>query len=106
MEFTALGDTVNIASRLEGVNKFYGTNICVSHAIFLQAHEQFEFRFLDTIRVKGRTKSLRIYELLSTKGSLTEKQTTIQTKFQIALEHYLSQDFQNAKLLFNELVNM
>lgn len=52
MEFTALGDTVNIASRLEGVNKFYGTNICASESIYKETNQDFEYRFLDSITVK------------------------------------------------------
>jgi adenylate cyclase len=54
MEFTALWDNVNLASRLEGVNKFYGTYMCVSEAIYQEVKEYFVFRYLDKIRVKWK----------------------------------------------------
>ena len=104
MEFTALWDTVNIASRLEGVNKFYGTHICASEAIYTATKNKFEYRFLDSITVKGKRTPLKIYELLSRVGQLTPRQQEIRSKFQVALDAYLNKDFQKAKLLFNELV--
>ncbi len=52
MDFTALGDNVNLASRLEGVNKYYGTKICVSEVIYQEVKDKFDFRFLDRIQVK------------------------------------------------------
>lgn len=52
--YTALGDTVNLASRLEGVNKEYGTYICVSESVVEKAKNEFIFRELDRIRVKGK----------------------------------------------------
>lgn len=64
MEFTALGDNINLASRLEGVNKFYGTYICVSEVVYNATHEYFVFRYLDEIRVKGKENSVKIYELI------------------------------------------
>ncbi len=106
MEFTALWDTVNIASRLEWVNKFYGTSICVSHRVYEHTCEDFEYRYIDNIMVKWKTETLKIYELLGHKNSLNRKQKTIYKKFQIALDTYFQQDFQQAKLLFNELVNL
>lgn len=62
--YTALGDTVNLASRLEGVNKQYGTNILVSQAVHSLVAEDFLTRELDVIRVKGRVQAVTIYELL------------------------------------------
>lgn len=106
MEFTALWDTVNIASRLEWVNKFYGTSICVSETVYKETHQDFEYRFLDSIRVKGKSEKLDIYELLARKWELTENQKKISEKYQVAMKVYLSQDFQKAKLLFNELVDI
>ncbi len=54
MEYTALWDSVNLASRLEWVNKFYWTYICVSEDIYIETAEYFEFRYLDIIKVKWK----------------------------------------------------
>jgi class 3 adenylate cyclase len=64
IEFTALGDVVNTASRLEGINKMYGTNICVGETVYLDAKDAYVFRLLDTIRAKGKSNSSKIYELI------------------------------------------
>jgi len=74
--------------------------------VYTETQDNFEYRFLDSITVKGKRKPLKIYELLSEKGSLSAKQKTITKKFQKALDMYISQDFQKAKLLFNELIDM
>ena len=63
-----MSDAVNLASRLEGANKFYGTTIIASDTTVALAGEAFAWRELDTIRVKGRTQSLKIYELLALVG--------------------------------------
>jgi adenylate cyclase len=77
--YTALGDTVNLASRLEGLNKDYGTHILVSQSTFeevtARAAEgngaaQFVFRELDLIRVKGKTQPVGLYELLGSRDAL------------------------------------
>jgi adenylate cyclase len=68
MSYTAMGDGVNLASRLEGLNKRYGTSIIASETIFEAAREEFSFRLLDRVAVKGKAKGVRIYELLGPRG--------------------------------------
>jgi adenylate cyclase len=65
LNYTAIGDGVNLASRLEGLNKYYGTHIIVSESVYLAAKEKFEFRLLDRVSVKGKTEGIIIYELLA-----------------------------------------
>jgi adenylate cyclase len=65
--FTVLGDTVNLASRLEGINKFYGTEIILSESTYRQVADEFLVRELDTVRVKGRVQPVIIYELVGLK---------------------------------------
>lgn len=67
LNYTVLGDTVNLASRLEGVNKFYGTRIIVSQATHRFIRNAFIVRPLDVIAVKGRISSVMIYELMGGK---------------------------------------
>jgi|SRR5208283_2692427 len=63
--YTALGDTVNLSSRLEGLNKDYGTHVLVNESTYAAAkHAGFLFRELDVIRVKGKLEPVTIYELI------------------------------------------
>ncbi|MBM3599244.1 MAG: HAMP domain-containing protein [Alphaproteobacteria bacterium] len=68
--FTVIGDTVNLASRLEGINKVYGTRIIVSEDTFRLAQAAIEARELDTIAVAGKNEPVRIYQVLGTAGSV------------------------------------
>ena len=63
-----LGDDVNLASRLEGANKEYGTNIMISDSTFEFCKEKILARELDVIRVKGKNKPTKVYELISIVG--------------------------------------
>lgn len=64
IEFTAIGDTVNTASRFEGINKLYGTLVCVGETVMEECGKAFVFRRLDSIMVKGKEKPTSIYELV------------------------------------------
>ncbi len=76
LSYTVMGDGVNIASRLEGINKTYGTKICVSHAVYKEAGERLWLRPIDKIRVKGRESEFLIYELLGIRDGSSETQAT------------------------------
>ncbi|OGT47868.1 MAG: hypothetical protein A3E83_03355 [Gammaproteobacteria bacterium RIFCSPHIGHO2_12_FULL_41_20] len=65
LNYTAIGDTVNIASRLEGINKIYGTQIIVSESVYKAIKNNFILRKLDNIIVKGKSEPTTIYELLT-----------------------------------------
>jgi adenylate cyclase len=64
MNYTALGNTVNLAARLEGLNKQFGTNILVSEGVYLRVQHCFQFRPLESVIAKGMTKGTRIFELV------------------------------------------
>jgi adenylate cyclase len=64
MNYTALGNTVNLAARLEGLNKQVGTAILASEDVYARVREQFAFRALDAVVAKGMTKETRIFELV------------------------------------------
>jgi len=70
MNYTLAGDNVNLASRLEGTNKIYETNIIVSENTYNLVKDKFIFRELDNIRVKGKIKPVSIYELLAEKEQI------------------------------------
>jgi len=73
MDYTAMGDSVNLASRLEGANKFYGSTAMISENTYANVKDTAETRKLDIIRVIGKTEPIGIYELLGLKGKLPQK---------------------------------
>ncbi|MDP2331121.1 MAG: adenylate/guanylate cyclase domain-containing protein [Reyranella sp.] len=68
MSYTVMGDGVNVAARLEGINKEYGTRITISHSVFKEAGERLCVRPIDDVAVKGRRAKIPIYELLGAYG--------------------------------------
>jgi adenylate cyclase len=65
LNYTAIGDGINLTSRLEGLNKYYETSIIASEGIHAAAKGEFEFRLLDRVAVKGKTEGIAIYELVA-----------------------------------------
>ena len=95
MNYTAIGDGINLASRLEGLNKQYGTTIIASERIFEDARAQFDFRLLDWVAVKGKTGAIRIYELLGEKGTVAAARDTV-AAYEAAFDAYVKRDFERA----------
>ncbi len=96
--YTAIGDGVNLASRLEGLNKHYGTSIIVSASIEAEAKNSFEFRQLDRVSVKGKTQGITIYELLGPRVPNQPRPVHI-LRYEQALEAYSRAEFEQALTL-------
>jgi len=106
MEYTALWDSVNLASRLEWVNKFYWTYICVSEDIYIETAEYFEFRYLDIIKVKWKNKPIKIYELISLKWQISDNLKIIRERFEKGVSLYINREFLEAKNVFTEVIKL
>jgi adenylate cyclase len=91
--YTATGDTVNVASRLEGANKYFGTEIMAAKSTFKCAAASFTWRELDTIRVQGREEPINVYEPLAPLGAETMEQKAWSDAYGRALECWRRRDF-------------
>lgn len=100
------GDSVNLAARLEGVNKQYRTQSIISQSTYEQAKDFIEVRELDRIQVVGRKIPVVIYELLAKKGELNENFKQILPSFNEGLEHYKNQQWPEAMDAFNQVLEM
>lgn len=101
--YTALGDSVNLASRLEWVNKFYETSICVSEDLYEEVKDSFVFRYLDKIKVKWKQEAKNIYELVWVKWEVSKEKEDLIKDFEKALNYYFAWEFKIAKSLFHHL---
>jgi adenylate cyclase len=98
--YTVIGDTVNLASRLEAANKLYGTHLIISGSTFDMAKDQIEARELDIVRVMGKTESVRIFELLGLKGNVPGRSLELRDTFEKGLAFYRSREWKDARESF------
>jgi adenylate cyclase len=102
--YTALGDAVNLASRLERLNKVYGTHILASESSYRAApSDRFLFRELDLIRVEGKLQPVTIYELLGSSDTPDQMRERAEV-FRLGREFYKRRDWQQARSCFQQLL--
>jgi adenylate cyclase len=98
--YTVIGDTVNLASRLEAVNKLYGTTVIIAEETFRLAQDAIEARELDIVTVAGKSEKIRIYELMAAAGALDAARAALREQFAHGLDAYRRQDWDAAEQRF------
>ncbi|GJQ58363.1 MAG: adenylate/guanylate cyclase domain-containing protein [Candidatus Scalindua sp.] len=106
LDYTAIGDTVNIASRLESLNRVYGTDILISESTHATALDHMVTRPIDKVGVEGREQSILIYELVGEKCAVPEAVIAWTIRYAEALDHYLNRDWRSACDGFNAVLDM
>lgn len=98
--YTAIGDSINLGSRLEGANKYYGTGVIISEPTHKAAAAEIEARELDLIRVQGKTQPIRIFELTAMKNGLPPETKAAHGLFSDGIRLYRARRFADAMDLF------
>ena len=106
MNYTMMGDTVNLAARLEPAAKQYGVYTFVAENTYKVVKDQFEWRLLDFIRVKGKNKPVKVYELFSEKNNLANNQSDLINAFNNGLDLYFKGEWNLALKKFNEAAKL
>ncbi len=100
MDYTIMGDPVNLAARLEGVNKYYGTQTMISEFTYARVKDIFLCRELDIVRVEGKKKAIHLFEVIDELDNATDEQRQRVKHFEKAVEAFRSLDLNKAEELF------
>lgn len=104
MNYSILGDSVNLASRVEGINKVYGTRLTVTQDTYDKVSDHFLFRPLDIVAVKGKKKGIALYEMIGKKGEELPRRTLdLQDAFTKGFNAYMAREWQKALDIFKDI---
>jgi class 3 adenylate cyclase len=104
--YTVIGDTVNLTARLERANRLYGTRILLDETTAQSIVQKFETREIDIISVKGKTETTRIFELLATKGQLSEDLVRLRERYEQGRGAFVRQEWDFAEASFRECLQL
>jgi len=104
LNYTVIGDAVNVSSRLEGINKVYGTEIIVSENTFEQCSDRYEFRLLDRVSLIGRYEGMNVYELITFKDDLNKTIRKIYKCYEAGLQQYHNKNWKEAIKYFGTVL--
>jgi adenylate cyclase len=93
MNYTVMGDTANLASRIESLNKQYGTQLMISDETYRRAQHVVVARSVDVVAVKGKQRGVRVYELLALVSDHDATAEALAADSTAALDAYLARDF-------------
>jgi adenylate cyclase len=97
---------VNVASRLEGANKYYGTAIMASETTMAQSGGTFAWRELDAIRVMGRCEAIKVFEPLADKSAGSTEQTKVAAAYAVGLAYWRAREFAKAADAFDGIAKI
>jgi adenylate cyclase len=106
VDYTAIGDAVNVAARLEQANKQYGTRILISQSTYEQAEHAIEAREIDLLRLTGKEQPIRVFEVLAASGDLSDTQERFRETFAEGLAAYRSQRWMRARRAFTTVLEI
>lgn len=101
--YTVIGDNANLASRLEGLNKQYGTRILASEAVRRSTGESLAWRQIDRVAVVGRVAPTAVYELLGVSAAVSPDRIALRNDYEAAMEFYYAGSFEEALNRFNQI---
>jgi|GEM_PF-1294112 len=108
MDGTVISDSVNLASRIEGLTKVYGSKIILTEDTFslIGDMDAYNYRFLGNVQVKGKKDSVKIYEVFDgDDAEMIDRKNSTKDLFQMGIMHYFNEDFSEASSVFKKVID-